>query len=150
MCSENGNKDLSVIKQVVALQNMRSCDLEAMWDKFFNHPPEVASRQHITAKLAYKIQEMAYGGVDSKTEEKIKSCAKEIPTLVELKKTRKFSLMVGTKITKEYHGKLHEVFVVKEGFSYNSEIYKSLSAIASKIAGTKWNGLKFFAVGGKK
>ena len=93
---------------------------------------------------------MAYGGVDSETEEKIKSCAKKIQTPIDSKRTREFSPMVGTKITKEYHGKPHEVFVVKEGFSYNNEIYKSLSAIASKIAGTKWNGLKFFAVGGKK
>jgi hypothetical protein len=36
--------------------------------------------------------------------------------------------------------------VVNEGFSYEGTVYKSLSAIATKIAGTKWNGLKFFGV----
>ena len=76
--------------------------------------------------------------------------SEKIQTPLEPKKTRKFSPMVGTTITKEYRGKLHEVLVVNGGFSYNNETYKSLSAIATKIAGTKWNGLKFFAVGGKK
>ncbi|GHT95763.1 hypothetical protein FACS1894122_13550 [Alphaproteobacteria bacterium] len=56
--------------------------------------------------------------------------------------------MVGTKIIKEYKGKLIEVLVVNNGFSYSGEIFKSLSAIATQITGTKWNGLKFFQVAG--
>ena len=148
MISENANENLSVIKQVMALQNMRGSELEAMWDKFFDHPPEVLSRQHMTAKIAYKIQELVYGGIDAETEDKIKAGAKKIQgPLDPKKKSKKFSPMIGTKITKEYRGKLHEVLVVKDGFAYNNEIYKSLSAIATKIAGTKWNGLKFFGVG---
>ena len=147
MILENGNGDFHVIKQVMALQNMKSAELEAMWNKYFDHPPEVASRQHMTAKIAYKIQELVYGGVDSETEEKIKACAKKIQTPLDpKKKARKFSPMIGTKITKEYHGKMHEVLVVKDGFAYNNEIYNSLSAIATKISGTRWNGLKFFGV----
>ena len=41
---------------------------------------------------------------------------------------------------------VHEVLVINDGFSYYGETYKSLSAIATKITGTKWNGLKFFGV----
>lgn len=51
--------------------------------------------------------------------------------------------MVGNKIVKEYREKIHEVTVVNEGFSYEGIVYTSLSAIATKIAGTKWNGLQF-------
>ena len=147
MILENVNGDFHVIKQVMALQNMKTAELEAMWNKYFDHPPEVASRQHMTAKIAYKIQELVYGGVDAETEDKIKACAKKIQTPIDpKKKARKFCPMIGTKITKEYHGKMHEVLVVKDGFAYNNEIYNSLSAIATKIAGTRWNGLKFFGV----
>ena len=62
------------------------------------------------------------------------------------KKTRKFSPIIGTKITKKYGDKIHEVLVVNDGFSYEGTVYTSLSAIATKIMGTRWNGLKFFGV----
>ena len=51
MILENVNEDLSVIKQVMALQNMKTA--EATWSEYFDHPPEVASRQHMTAKNAW-------------------------------------------------------------------------------------------------
>ena len=57
MLLENVNEDLSVIKQVMALQDMKSSELETVWSKFFDYPPEVSSRQHMIAKLAYKIQD---------------------------------------------------------------------------------------------
>ena len=143
----NTKQDLSVIKQVAALQSMKNAELETVWHKLFDHPPEVASRQYMIGKLAYKIQELAYGGVDSETENKIKAGAKRILTPTDQKKKAcRFTPMIGTTITKEYHGKVHEVLVVNDGFAYNNEIYRSLSAIATKIAGTRWNGLKFFGV----
>ena len=147
MQPENANEDLNVIKQVMALQDMKSSELETVWSKFFDYPPEVSSRQHMIAKLAYKIQELAYGGVDDETENKIKTSARKIQTLRDQKKkARKFSPMIGTKITKKYHGQVYEVLVVKDGFAYNNEIYNSLSAIATKIAGSRWNGLTFFGI----
>ena len=141
------NNELSVIKQVMALESMKTSELESIWGKFFDHKPEIASRQHMMAKLAYRIQELAYGSLDSETEGKIKAFARKIQHPLDRKgKAKKFSPKIGTKITKNYHGKLHEVLVVKDGFAYNDEIFKSLSAIANKITGTKWNGLKFFGV----
>jgi hypothetical protein len=36
------------------------------------------------------------------------------------------------------------VKVREEGFEYESKLYKSLSAIAREVTGTKWNGFLFF------
>lgn len=142
-----GNDNLEVIKQITRLQGMSPQELKAVWDKFFDHPPEISSRQHMLAKLAYKIQELAYGGVDGETKNKIRACAKEVVKgELKNKKSSKFSPMVGTRIIKEYRGKTHEVLVVTDGFAYEGTTFRSLSAIATKIAGTKWNGLKFFNV----
>jgi hypothetical protein len=52
--------------------------------------------------------------------------------------------MIGTRIVKEYRGKMHEVTVVSDEFAYSGAIFSSLSAVAQKITGTKWNGIKFF------
>ena len=104
--NENISVDLTVIKQITKLQGMNTRDLLSVWDQFFDHPPEVSSREHMVSKLAYRIQELAYGGVDTETEDKIKACAKEVlKNGIKKKKTNKFSPMIGTKIIKEYHGK---------------------------------------------
>lgn len=140
--------DFSVLKRITKLQNMSLKELEEIWRTMFDASPEILSRKYIIAKLAYKIQEQVYGDLDEETENKIRNCAKEVTKekTVTAKKTRKFSPMIGTKIVKEYREKIHEIMVVNEGFSYEGAVYKSLSAIATKIAGTKWNGLKFFGV----
>ena len=140
----NTQNALSIIKQIIALQSMNEDSLLSMWDKFFDYKPEVSSRQHIISKIAYKIQELVYGGVDPATEEKIREQAKN--TSLRSKKKKKFQPQIGTKIVKEYHEKTYEVLVVDDGFAYEGEVFKSLSAIANKITGTKWNGLKFFGV----
>ncbi|MBO7453855.1 MAG: DUF2924 domain-containing protein [Alphaproteobacteria bacterium] len=141
----NTKNDLSIIKQIIALQSMDENSLRNMWDKFFDYKPEVSSRQHMISKIAYKIQELAYGGVDPDTEEKIREQAKKT-SLKNQKKKKKFQPQIGTKIVKEYHDKTYEVLVVNDGFAYEGNVFKSLSAIANKITGTKWNGLKFFGV----
>lgn len=140
--------DLSVVKRILKLQTMTIQELDKVWCTMFTHKPEIASRKYMVAKLACKIQEQVYGALDSETENKIKTCAKKATgkTTSADKTTRKFCPMIGTMITKKYHDKIHEVMVVNEGFSYEGMVYKSLSAIATKITGTKWNGLKFFNV----
>jgi hypothetical protein len=125
------------------LQNKKTAELKTLWDKMFDHPPAISSRQYMISKLAWRTQELIYGGLDEITQKKIQEAAKKIKSP---KNTlnQKFNPMVGTKIVKEYKGKQLEVLIVNDGFSYAGEIYKSLSAIATKITGTKWNGLKFF------
>ncbi len=52
----------------------------------------------------------------------------------------------GTKLVREFKGKRHSVTVISAGYEYNGHNYKSLSAIANEITGTRWNGKKFFGV----
>jgi hypothetical protein len=141
------NEDLKIVRQIMSLQDRKLSELKALWEKMFDHPPAVSSREYMIAKMAYRIQELAYGGVDEATKDKIQAAAREIkrPKAVG---SKKFRPMIGTKIMKEYKGNVIEVLVVQDGFAYAGEIYKSLSSIATKITGTKWNGLKFFGVAG--
>ena len=136
-----------MIKQIMALQNKKTSELKELWNKMFEHQPEISSREYMISKLAYRIQELSHGGIDEVTQKKIQDATKKIKSPKD-PQTGKFNPMVGTKIVKEYKGKQLEVLVVNDGFSYAGEIYKSLSAIANKITGTKWNGLKFFGVAG--
>lgn len=138
-------QDLTVVKQVMSLKFKTLNDLVKLWNSMFDKPPVFRSRQYLIPKLAYRIQELAYGGVDIKTEKAIASAAKELDK--NKRKNNKYAPSIGTKIVKEYRGQIHEVLAVENGFAYGGTVFKSLSAIATKITGTKWNGLKFFNVG---
>ena len=57
-----------------------------------------------------------------------------------------YILKPGTKIARRWKGKQHTVIVKMDGFEYESCFYPSLSKIANKITGSKWNGYLFFGL----
>jgi hypothetical protein len=57
-------------------------------------------------------------------------------------------MRVGTVLVREHAGVLHRVAVTAEGFEWEGQIHASLSAIARAITGVRWNGHRFFALGG--
>jgi hypothetical protein len=52
----------------------------------------------------------------------------------------------GTLLTRDFKGRTHVVKVLTDGFEYEGRTYRSLSAIAGEIAGTRWNGFLFFGL----
>ena len=56
----------------------------------------------------------------------------------------------GTLLVREFRGKTIVIKVLDEGFEYDNQRYKSLSAIARKVTGSKWNGFLFFGLAGGK
>ena len=54
--------------------------------------------------------------------------------------------MPGTVITRQYKGRMLNVKVLRDGFEFEGEAYKSLSAVAKAITGTHWNGYHFFGL----
>ena len=55
-------------------------------------------------------------------------------------------LGVGARLHREWLGRIVEVVVEEEGFRYAGQLFKSLSAAATAIAGTRWNGPRFFGL----
>lgn len=54
------------------------------------------------------------------------------------------SLKPGMRLIRNWKGKAHVVTVTARGFIYQDKDYSSLSNIASKISGSRWNGWVFF------
>ena len=48
--------------------------------------------------------------------------------------------IAGTRLIREWQGVEHSVTVIGDGFEYQGRPYKSLSAVARAITGTRWNG----------
>jgi len=55
-------------------------------------------------------------------------------------------LSPGTKLIRDWHGVGHSVTVLDNGFEYDGKHWKSLTAIARHITGTKWSGPRFFGL----
>jgi hypothetical protein len=134
--------NLDTIKRTLRLKTMSLSELNDLWHSLYKHEPISPTKMYMIPQLAYRIQELAYGAENEATQQKIQQVAHDIHK----GKKKSYKPLLGTKIVKEYKSKLHEIFVVAEGFSYNGRIYGSLSAIAQQITGTKWNGLVFLGV----
>jgi hypothetical protein len=52
----------------------------------------------------------------------------------------------GTLLTREIKGRDIVVKVLDHGFEYDGRHFRSLSAIAQEVVGSKWNGFAFFGI----
>jgi hypothetical protein len=66
--------------------------------------------------------------------------------LLALPASRDPGLAPGQVLTRTWHGQAIQVTVHPDGFEHAGTIYRSLSAVAHAITGTKWNGHVFFGL----
>jgi hypothetical protein len=137
----------TVLAQLAALKMAPVGDLKQKWRELFEGEPPPYNRHYLESRLAYRIQELAYGGLSPETLERLDALADEL----EGKCTKRRSSLqnrptAGTRLIREWRGIEHSVTVRQEDFEYQGRPYKSLSAIARLITGTRWNGLVFFGL----
>ena len=121
------------------IEQVRSCWRES----FAADPPAAFSRDLLARAICYRLQEQAFGGLSASTGRLLRSLAKsgiEPPRRIK----------VGSVLIREHQGVVHEVLVVPGGFCWQGKIYDSLSTIAKTIAGTSWNGPRFFGLRSRK
>jgi len=99
------------------------------------------NKEFLRPRIAYRLQELAFGALDDESIDNLNKIANGTSTSILKKHT---DLLPGTKICREWQGVMHQVEVLKDSFEYDGKKWKSLSAIARKITGTRWNGPKFF------
>ena len=133
----------TVLKQVSALPNMEYEELREMWDSMFEQPPQSTNKTYMIRRLAYRIQELAFGGLSQEAKKRIQELKRRSDTFA--KKTRVLP-PVGTQLVREYQGIEHRVMVLPHGFEYGNVTYNSLSEVARVITGTRWSGPKFFGL----
>jgi hypothetical protein len=140
--------DEPILARLAALKAMSVKDLKARWQELFDAPAPNNSRNFLEGRLAYRIQELTYGGPDKQTRRLLDLLADEVEGTL----TRKAQIadprnpVVGTKLIRAWNGVAHTVTVLREGFDWEGRRYKSLSAVARAITGTRWNGYRFFGL----
>lgn len=137
----------TVLAQLAALKAAPVANLKQKWRALFDREPPPYNRRFLESRLAYRIQELAYGGLSQETIERLDAIADEL----EGKRPRRHSGLLnrpiaGTRLIREWNGVEHSVTVRNSDFEYQGRPYKSLSAVAKHITGTQWNGLVFFGL----
>ena len=134
-------------QQVDAINHKNMKDLYDKFKELYGFESGVSSPRGLRKRIIYRLQEIYFGGVEPVDMGILDEIADKDP-LANLKVVgSKRAKVCGTKLFRVWKGKKSEVTVGDHGkYILNGEEFKSLSAVARKITGTKWNGKTFFGV----
>ena len=114
---------------------MSVADLKAQWQSLFGTAAPNNSRNFLEMRLAYRIQELAYGGPSRQTIRLLDALADAVEgkpqRMVRVQDPR--TPVAGTRLVREWNGIAHTITVLTDGFEWQGRRYKSLSAIARAI-----------------
>lgn len=113
-------------------------DLRAFWRERYGAPPPLRSEPILRQLLAWRVQAQALGGLNADTR---KAFARSGPVQAEGK-----HLGVGARLTRIWKGREVTVMVEDKGFRWEDQLFPSLSSAATAIAGSRWNGPRFFGL----
>lgn len=132
----------SIIRQIIELDHKSVSDMRQLYNEIMPKKCAAnANKEYLRPRIAYRLQELSLGSLSEESKSKLLKIA-DGSSLDSLK--RHTDLMTGTKICRQWNGAIYEVEVLKDCFEYCGQKFKSLSSIARKITGTRWNGPKFF------
>ena len=134
-------------QQVDAINHKNMKDLYDKFKELYGFESGVSSPRGLRKRIIYRLQEIYFGGVEPVDMGILDEIADKDP-LANLKVVgSKRAKVCGTKLFRVWKGKKYEVTGGDHGkYILNGEEFKSLSAVARKITGTKWNGKTFFGV----
>ncbi|RJP60907.1 MAG: DUF2924 domain-containing protein [Candidatus Auribacter fodinae] len=139
----------SIVKQIGELQSLTTQQLKERWKTLFRKEPPEYSRAILIKRLAYRIQEIKFGGVSLSIRKKLNDSLTKADCDqfgIPRKKFDRNLPVVGTRLIREWQGKRYEVTVCRGGFEYNGKMYRSLTSVAKTITGSQWNGPAFFGL----
>jgi hypothetical protein len=142
--------------KIEGLKNKAIPDLQKEYEKLFNgHRPTSDNKIYLVRRIAYKLQELEYGGLSKKAKKLLKELIEAYDPInnrtlrsKSIKKKPDFRderlPIPGAVIVKNYKGQKLEVKFLEKGFEYNNKIYKTLTTLAREITGSHWSGYEFF------
>ena len=160
--------------QLAALETMNVPALAEKYRELYGEPTRSRNRAYLKKRLAWRIEANFQGDLSQSAIARIQQLGDQLPERWQMRLGQAASEPaaagdaatkldaalstatteprdprvppVGTVVRRVFDGKTHEVTVCVEGFEYEGRKYKTLSAIANQIAGSRWNGFLFFGL----
>jgi DUF2924 family protein len=122
-------------------------ELRQQWRGLYKtQAPRHFSRELLVRAVAYRMQEVALGGLRPEPQRQLRRIAQQFKKTGDATMPARAELKPGTRLMREWQGRTYDVLVLDGGFSWQGTRYRSLSAIARKITGTPWSGPLFFGL----
>ena len=150
--SNNGSRVRhSVLRQLATLKTMPMDQLRERWRDLYGGEPPGYKRQFLIKRLAYRIQELFYGGLPEAAKTRLRQVAQDGPVArvdrrVSGNSRSQVDILPGTRFVRIWKDCRYEVLAHENGFEYDGRMFRSLSAVAREITGTRWNGRLFFGL----
>jgi hypothetical protein len=153
-----------VCRQLAALDKMTTGELAERYREVFGFPTKTRHKAYLRKRVAWRIQELAEGGLSERALARIEELAPLAPVrwrdpqpsgngiamavgAPTPPKPRDPRLpAAGTVLVRVHKGAEHRVTVLEDGFEYGCDRFRTLSQVARQISGTPWNGFLFFGL----
>lgn len=140
------SQEQTVAARVAALPKLPMKELWALWDKYFPRRPSHHNRGYVEGRVAYKMQEAAFGGIKPEVRQQLIRIG-QAQSKMKTRTTNDIHIVPGTVLVREFDSREHRVTALADGgFEYEGRRFKSLSAAARHITGTQWSGPVFFGL----
>lgn len=161
MTRQSPGRQRTVSDLVNSIPALARGDLIQRWKAYYGAVPhKMISTRLLVLAVAYAVQVEQHGGMAKRTHKQMLRLAEaagvslETPSAETSPPRRRKPMRrgsgarprSGTRFVREWNGKSHVVEVLDKGFVWQGKTYRSLSAIATLITGTRWSGPRFFGV----
>jgi hypothetical protein len=138
-------KGLRPAIDLAGLADLETDDLRRLWAESFGiEPLPRISRELLVRAVAYRLQEEKEGGMSRRAIRQLDRALADMGQPGRAGTDAHVSLRTGTRLVREWQGRVHEVIVLEEDYLWQGERFRSLSEIARLITGARWSGPRFF------
>ncbi len=135
-----------ITRRLSELRDLSPEALRAEWRRLYRTQPPRLSPDMMMRAIAYRVQEIAFGGLSKATLRRLRALATSMDADGNVPATTAPRLLPGTRLVREWRGRTHTVIVTETGFDFRGEVYASLTRIAKVITGAHWSGPRFFGL----
>lgn len=146
MAPEAAPSSTGFSSRLAALEQMSPQELREEWRRLYRSQPPRLSPDMLARGLAYRLQEIAHGGLSKATLRQLASLAKDEGVHSKRVSAARVEIAPGSRLVREWHGRTHTVIRTDHGFAYGGRSYRSLTVIAREITGVHWSGPRFFGL----
>jgi hypothetical protein len=158
---------VNVSKELTTLEAMTVAELRNRYAQVFSEETWMVNKAWLVKRIVWGIQAQAEGGLSERARRRAAELVQDVnlrllpprPRSASVSKNGKARMFVnghlplpGTILTRWYKGQTLKVEVLRRGFEYQGQVYKSLSGVAKAITGSHTSGFLFFrrALAGKR
>jgi len=158
---------MNIGKEVAAMRRCTAAELREKYAKVFGEETRSRHMEYLLRRIAWRMQCLEEGGLSERAKSRAAELAVDSDVRLSAPRKKAGSApgitkvatlhishddrlpMPGAVITRQYKGETFMVRILPDGFEYDGEVYRTLSAVAKTITGTHWNGYHFFRLGKK-